>query len=394
MVDTVVHDSGTDSPSTHVLVIGVGRYPHLLGGPDPTPDPDGMGQLTSPPVSARAFAAWCISELHSPDAPLGTVALLLSEEDSAPFTHPTSGDELAVQEATSEHVAEAIRQWKARGDGGDDDAAHGNQLILYFCGHGTSQGDDMALLLSDFGGDHDNPLNGAIDLRRLNGGLRRCRATRQMFIIDACRTNSDQLIGNSEGFAGRVPLMPGRPQLGWPQRLDVTYYATLSGMKAFARPGEPSVFTQALLRSLKGAASDDSEGDWRVNTARLQESVTHFMREEVFAGEVAGVQVPVAGNLPVFELHRLRSDPVVPVYVGCEHADDNAVATFRCAQDGATVHERPPGDADLNDPELPWVVDLAFGRYDFSVEIDGQPPRTAEVSFDIRPVFRRVKLAT
>lgn len=60
----------------------------------------------------------------------------------------------------------------------------GNRLIFYFCGHGISEGQDYALLLtSDFCADDNNPLQGAIDFRRLTGGLKKCAASEQVFSL-------------------------------------------------------------------------------------------------------------------------------------------------------------------------------------------------------------------
>lgn len=344
-----------------------------------------MGQLSSPPLSARVVAEWFIADFHDPDAGLGTVALLLSEENQLPFTNPATFAGTAVEVADTLNVSDAIKAWKDRGNSSAE-----NRMIFYFCGHGTSEGDDMALLMADFCVDDHNPLNGAIDFRKLSGGMKRCMAARQVFIIDACRSNSDQLIGNSLGFAGQVPLIPGLRPIDWPKRLDVPYYSTFSGDRAFARSGEVSLYTQALLKSLLGAASDDAEGDWRVNTARLQEMVTHFMSEEHFAGEIVGVQVPVAGQLPVFEIHHLKTDPIVPVYVGCRPPTDNAAANLICLQDGTVVDQRAIAEVDPEHPERDWVLDLDLDHYAFEAHLAGAPVRTAGV--DVRPPYRRVPL--
>ena len=59
----LVHDAAVAGPATHALVIGVGDYPHLNGGTKKRTDQhDGMEQLTSPPISARQFASWLLSD--------------------------------------------------------------------------------------------------------------------------------------------------------------------------------------------------------------------------------------------------------------------------------------------------------------------------------------------
>jgi len=387
MAGSVVHlEEDTGLPRTHALVIGVGKYPHLAGGEAPVADSDGMRQLSSPPVSARALATWLLAEYNDPQRPLGSVALLLSEEQPAPFTDPRTQTAHDVDVATIDNILAAITEWYDRGDSNVD-----NRLVFYFCGHGVSQGDDMALLAADIFADEHNPLNGALDFGGLMNGLKRCKASQQVFFVDACRSNSDVLIESSgTRFAGRTPLGAGARPLDLPRRFHIPYFATLAGDRSHARPGQVSVFTEALLKSLAGAASDDPEGDWRVNTSHLLEAIDHFMHQPQFAGAVAGVQVPSVGELPVFVLHELADPPVVPVYVGCQHAEDNAEAEFVCREGGQERLRRAPGDVDEEDPQSEWAIELRFGNYDFEARLGDHDVLTKSVT--VRPVFRRVQL--
>ncbi len=127
MVQSLIHDVAVAGPATHALVIGVGAYPHLNGGTEKRTDQhDGMEQLTSPPISARAFASWLMSEFHHPDKPLASVALLVSGANPAPFIDPTDATKsVVVSSATSENVEDAVRAFFARGN---ENAA--NQLIF------------------------------------------------------------------------------------------------------------------------------------------------------------------------------------------------------------------------------------------------------------------------
>jgi len=385
----LVHEAPVVGPSTQVLIIGVGKYPHLIGGESPCQNPDGMGQLSSPPVSARELATWFIAAYNDPAKELAGVALLLSEADPQPFRNPKTNESFDVEEATADNAEAAIREWNDRAD-----SDPGNRLFFYFCGHGVCEGEDMALLTSDFCSDDHNPLQGALNFRLLRSGLKRCSASEQVFFIDACRANSDVLIGDSEGFAGRVPLLPGRRPVDLPSVLAVPYYATLAGNRAYARENRVSLFTEALLRSLRGAASDDPEGpagDWRVNTTRIQEAIDHFLKEPVFAGEIAGVQVPVTGQLPVFVFHHLTGQPEVPVYVGCETREENVLAEFVCVQGGVEKARRGRTDIDPADPLCEWSLPLPFGDYAFRAEFPAGQPRSI-ASFPVRPVYRRVTL--
>lgn len=386
MSGSVIHVAEhSGAPHTHALVIGVGRYPHLAGGEAPVPDSDGMRQLSSPPLSARALATWLLAEYDDPEHPLGSVDLLLGEEDPRPFKDPRTGHTHEPGPAGIDAIQTAVTGWFDRGD------THvGNRLLFYFCGHGISQGDDMALLASDVFADRHNPLNGALDFVGLMNGLKRCSASQQVFFVDACRANSDVLIeASGTRFAGRTPLGAGARPLGLPRRCHIPYYATLAGERSHARPGQVSLFTEALLRSLGGAGSDDPEGEWRVSTSQLLEAIDHFMHQPRFAGAVAGVQVPSVGELPVFVLHRLPGPPVVPVYVCCEPAQDNAEAEFVCSEHGSVRMRRTPKDVDGDDPESEWFIELSYGDYDFEARLHDQ---VRSKSITVRPVFRRVRL--
>ncbi len=390
MAEFTIHADENTDPGTHALVIGVGRYPHLAGGERPVPDSDGMKQLTSPPISARAVANWLLAEHHDPRRPLASLTLLLSEQTPAPFTNPRTQVAHDVDGATIDDIVTAVRQWKARGDGNVD-----NRLVFYFCGHGVAQGDDMSLLASDVFADTDNPLNGALDFTSLMKGLKRCRASQQVFFVDACRASSDVLIEQSGSFAGQVPLGPGLRPRDLPRRLHLPYYATLGGDRSHARHGQVSLFTEALLKGLRGAGSDDPEGEWQVTTIRLHEAIDHFMKEPQFAGAFAGVQVPNVMEMPVFDLHQLPGAPIVPVYVGCQEPGANAGAEFVCRQAGLEQLRRAAVDMDGldddDDADSEWAIELAFGEYEFEAQLGAQDVRTKSIT--VRPSHRRVRLA-
>ena len=130
---------------------------------------------------------------------------LTSEPESAPFIDPKTGTVRNVPIAETATIVAAVKEWKRRGDSSAD-----NRLIFYYCGHGISEGDDMALLAREFSLDDDNPLESALDFRKLVDGLRKCQASQQIFLVDACRASSDVLISQTGGaFAGQVPLLGG-----------------------------------------------------------------------------------------------------------------------------------------------------------------------------------------
>jgi hypothetical protein len=114
------------------------------------------------------------------------------------------------------------------------------------------------------------------------------------------------------------------------------------------------------------------------------------MKEPVFAGALAGVQVPAVNAMPVFDIHELNDLPVVPVYVGCVPHDENETAEFVCRRNGAEFSRRLVGDADPMDPTGRWLLDLMLGTYEFEARLG--PGDVRVQSREIRPIFRTVEL--
>lgn len=373
----LVHQDQVNGPATHVIAIGVGAYPHLRDGTGALSDHhEGMGQLTSPPQSARAFCTWAIDELHDPNKPLSTVALLASERATTPFRNSKTGRDVQVQSATFANVNAALYAWKSSATTPDD------RLVFFFCGHGLARGLETALLLEDYGTPGINPLDAAINFEEFHLAMDTCTAREQCFFVDACRSTSEMLL-RAGASMGRPVFMPDRGffRAGGPREAPI-YYSTLAGQDAYSVPGEVSRFTGALLSALNGMGADDSEGDWRISTARLMEAVEWLMKRAAQTGR-AGVQVPPTSNLTNFFIHYLKKDPEVPVFVACKPKEANDEATFRCSAGAQVVQQRIPSPGE-------WEVQLPVGQYEFAADFAGTAYRTASLRAYVRPPYRRL----
>jgi hypothetical protein len=367
----LVHEEPAAAAATHALVIGVGAYPHLIGGTGPlSPDHDGMKQLTSPPVSAREFAKLLVSRFHHPTRPLASVALLLSEAHPAAFTNPKSAEALQVAEANYDHAAEAIQAWKTRGEANPD-----NLLIFYFCGHGISQGSDMSLLFSDYGST-PAPLDHALDFRKFRLAMSRNLPAKQIYFVDACRASSDTLI-ESFGFAGRLPIQGG----GMKPAEAPVFYATIAGEQAFGKANESSIFASALMSGLKGAGADDSEGDWRVTTTRLKEAIDYYVSQS----GAKRAQVPPTDELTTFEILRVPDQPEVPVMITCDPETLNLEAELICESAGVVRNRRAPNAEQ-------WALPLPAGSYRFRAEFAAGGRAAIQKDAWVRPVYKKVPL--
>jgi hypothetical protein len=342
-----------------------------------------MGQLTSPPVSARAVADWLISRCRS-DKPLGTLSLLLSETGARTYENPVTGVEREVPEATADNVSAAIQAWAGRAN---EDVRH--RSIFYFCGHGIAAGVTTSLLLADFGHQPLNKFDGAIDFDALFRGMDSIRATEQLFVVDACRVADPRLLP-SVGAVGRVALdqtVRNKSEVG--VRQPASLFSTMDGERAFGLPGAPSVYSAALVTALEGAGSLETAEDttrWRVDTTLLQRAIDQLLKRRADMGlDDFPRQIPSSHILSTFPIHDLDGLPHVPVFVRCVDRSENRLAAFSCTRNGAPVNARPEGHAE------DWEVDVEPGEYEFIAHFPATGAERRRPA-RIRPTYGDVKL--
>jgi hypothetical protein len=258
------------------LVIGVGGYRHLEGGEEPGEQNLGLGQLTSPALSARAIADWLLEEFNNPDAPLGTLELLISPPPKPKRgRRAPRGVERArraardVEPATMANVEAAFRRWFNRCN-----ADEGNVALFFFCGHGVRK-TNLFLLLEDFGADPLQLFHNAIDFEGVHRGLAsQCRARVQCLFADACRQVAPEVLElidpRGESF------LDGRHDVFFPEDAPL-FYSTMPTQSAYGLSDEPTLYTQALLCALRGGAGRKVGDRWVVTTSYLQGGILAAM---------------------------------------------------------------------------------------------------------------------
>jgi len=361
----LVHEVSTKgATATHAIVIGVGDYPNLRRGSSKqkTDDHEGMGQLTSPPISAREFASWLIESFEHPEKPLASVSLLLSERKPKPFVNPRTNKPSQVALANTSNVLSALLDWRDRGN-----RSPKNLLLFFFCGHGLAAGSSMSLPLADYGAGDLPALEGALDFNRFVLGMHRCRASEQCFFVDACRTESEML-KNAEGAAGRFPIQPGPRNPAWPILRAPVFYSTTQGYKAYALSNKPSIYTRALLDSLQNLGAERSEDadDWRVSTDRLSQAVGHLI--DRYSREFERLAPPTVNGAVNVLLNRLKEPPWALVYVKTDPPTALRKMSIECLLGGSPV--QPTRVDDLNKAEL--VLQLPTGYYEFTATFPGR----------------------
>jgi hypothetical protein len=372
---SLVHQGPAAPRQTHVMLIGVGAYEHLPdGGGDPAEEDFGLGQLTSPPASARALADWFIEHFECPDRPLGTVRLLLSERNPATYINPRTGETHAIPFPTLAETKLAVTEW-SEGQVSDDD-----QLIFYFCGHGLSGGVDELYPLRDFGRngpEDDGPLARAINLNRFATSLATVRASNQLLILDTCREQEEFIEANNNDGARLIAARPTR-RLGIAERMSqCVIHSTEPDSQARGRRGEASLCAQALMRALAGAAASRTGTTYHVRSILIPNAISDLQGRTVEEGYARQrSDTTRAANISV---RRFIGKPDVPVFI--RRQDGGSLA-------GSTVEHCPVGSG----PPVrhlartdEWEGALPIGQHRFVV--GRRDPPDLDVEENVTPVY-------
>ena len=265
-----------NAPGTHVLIIGVGKYAYGKGAAERLVAGD-LRQLTSPPISARAIADWFIESFKNKKAPLASVSLLVSEEHPKTYESPSAAgaEQFDVPAATLSEVKKATVQWAERLSSHQD-----NMAVFYFCGHGASLGQQAALLLEDFG-DPNAAFEGAVDVNILRGTMKNSSAIQQVFLLDCCRTNADDLYQHEPSIGSRILSIPASGRGHVIPSQQFVLFPTIDGEEAFGIQNEISVFSRSIIDAMGFAGADNSTGVWRTTTGSILNAVDQLVRVRV-----------------------------------------------------------------------------------------------------------------
>ncbi|PPK71100.1 caspase family protein [Actinokineospora auranticolor] len=364
-------DQPGDGPRTHALVIGVGRYPHCEPGSGHAHLEAALarrfGGLTAPPASAVRVAEWLVTAQRAdPIAPLGSVELLASD---------TPGTDAPTFEA----VRAAFDRWYARCDSHEDNVA-----LFFFSGHGCA-GTHQLALLEDLGAVSHRFFANAIDIDRFVDAMAKCRARTQCFFVDACRTTPPELLTMS-GVDTNVLLQPSVHRRA---REMCTIFATEPQTEALGVAGGTTIFTEALLAALDGAAAvrRDATGPWCVETGRIAPAVNSLLAWQGERRQRCSPRTEGTGS----QIRQLPADPRVPFQLGCDPREALGVAEL-CLRDprGGPEQRRGPRPALWQGTGTAGIRTLCAefpgGEYEPTVEYFALAP--PHLRFDL-PVTRR-----
>lgn len=354
------------SPATHALVVGVSRYTHL---PPPSADPSGdvmkfgLVGATTPATGAFRFALW-LRDRFRPAAPLASVRLLLSPSDLELQDSELAATAAQVEPASTANMREALLEWQRACQGQPDGMA-----VLYLSGHGVSTSKiDHSVLLEDFAAD-ELVMDYSIDVGSVHRGMAGPDLPQtQFFFVDACRIQPAALVGRAGGMGLRLP----EESSGTDGRTAPIYFSASPGMEALGKPGEGTLFSQALMECLRGMAVDDyadEQGRFRITGSSLQTALEQRVAS-LAASHEERQDVVVGGQVHGSVLHYYEAPPELPVMVELDPGEAIQVARADLwdSDRDARVLEN------LRFETNPMIWNVPVGLYSLDVTIQPETP--------------------
>lgn len=373
------------APSTHVLIISVGRY-EFGKGANESPVAADLRQLTSPPISARAIADWFIQYFRNHEKPLASVALLISENPAKTYRPPRPAGATAVNvpSASLQNVKDAAAKWAARVGSNLN-----NLAVFYFCGHGASMGQEAALLLSDFG-KPTAEYEGAIELSTLRGTMKNSPAIQQVFLLDCCRTHADDLYTNEPTIGSRILSIPAVSRGHQTPAQQFVLFPAIDGEQAFGIPNRISAFTSSILDAVQFAAGDYSTGTWKTTTAGILSHVDRLVQHRVPAAQLQRSK-PNALDASSFDFNEI-SEPV-PTRSVVTLSDLSVWGKVELSAADVAGHNLAMKKHSKDFvPETCCTFDVAEGPWRFSGTLPQSPPTIGTQDRTVRTPVAYVKL--
>ena len=362
------NDITTDQPRLHAFVIGVGDYPHLLGGNGaPANDQLSLSQVTTPRHTAPAIVDWLLNAYSNANCPLGSVEVLTSPVS----TIQTNQGNPAADQATMQGIKDAFKAWYGRCNSHKDNIA-----FFYFCGHGIRKADQF-LLPEDFGNPAEpNEWENCINFDEMRSGMRKCKADTQLFFVDACRETPFGLLTQLNVHGNALITASTSDSVA----CSATYYATTEGKKAFGPPNDVTYFGQAVLSCLKGAGGLNISGQWMVDTYQLSTALGQVVR---LIGVQNKLQLACNPNVQGMKAFHEIQVPRSYIALGCAVPAANQVANIEVSGNTRTL------TSDSGEPK-PFISEVEAGTWDVSVTFDGgqYPAKVLNNQRFDPPVFR------
>ena len=274
------HNLQPGESGIHALIAGVSYYKHLPGGDGPPAKHNwGLPQLSATALTGYKIYRWLIDRRKQLSKKLATVRLLLSPsaaeapkitEGMAEIRQALTGEGVTLIDTPSpctlENFTAEARDWREDAISDIDDS---NMTFFYFAGHGIQRkNNDPVLLLEDFGNPRAGMVAKTVEFNALFEGMVPLRdplrkmARTQLYFVDACRVRPEDLSQfHFPSIADIFDVELG----GEDKRSAPVFYATVSNTKAYAKSGQQTLFSEALIDCLDGFAGtatneEDADG--------------------------------------------------------------------------------------------------------------------------------------
>ncbi|MGW0582390.1 caspase family protein [Streptomyces sp. NPDC002920] len=357
---TTVHDNCTDEPQVHAFIVGVGEYPYCV---KPRPrDSDAKAvlrsvtPLTSAPLSARKFAEWLLNAPHPFNGhTLGSVEVLISAPH--PVTLTNKGKTTVVSGATFNEVESSCLTWFRKCNSNPDNIA-----LFFWCGHGWGWGGNarQELLTEDVGKDPDQAFMNVVDFLQTWIRMQACRAKTQCFFIDACRGLPSRLDKFTQNYSRALLNVTGKNSMEDGEKDRPILFSVSPGSASETPQNEPSVFTEALVKTLDGLGAEKNANGWQILTGSLGDKLRDVLAWNKKPGEYYP-KVAVEGSQYGSSLLRtLEGPPVIDFRLSCSPRMALSQAQWTLHLESGDTKERPPKAAD-------WVDKAAAGIHEVTV---------------------------
>ena len=282
------HNLQPGEPGIHALIAGVSYYRHLPGGSGPPAENDwGLPQLSATALTGYKMYRWLIDRRKQLPKKLATVRLLLSPSAAeapkivagmAEIKQALAGEGVTLIDSPSlctlDNFAGEARRWRKDAISDIDDS---NVTFFYFAGHGIQRkNNDPVLLLEDFGNPDAGMVAKTVEFNALFEGMAPLRdplkkiARTQLYFVDACRVRPEDL--SKYRFPSIADIFD--VELGGEDKRSApVFYATVSNTKAYAKSGQQTLFSEALIDCLDGFAGTPSDEEDAEGYARYSVSI-------------------------------------------------------------------------------------------------------------------------
>jgi hypothetical protein len=290
----------------HALIAGVSRYRHLPGGGAPPAKEDWrLPQLTATALTGYKIYRWLVDRRDRLPKKLATVRLLLSPSGAEAQKIAEGMGE--IRQALADSGAKlqdnaspcTLDNFTAEAVGWRDDAAAGGEegvTFFYFAGHGIQRkNNDPVLLPEDFANPTLPILRNTITFNSLFDGMvpppagEPRIARTQLYFVDACRVIPPELVKYQlPNIADVLDARLG----GVDDRSAPIFYGTVSNTKAYAKSGQQTLFSEALLECLEGfagTATNEVDEEGYARYCVTVNSLSEALNQKVAAVRALGV---------------------------------------------------------------------------------------------------------